>query len=79
MRVSRRTGRACSIRVRIRRSRRFSEPRRRLGCSIDSKEYSSDFDEKDWSYLGEGIVIKTDRGAVVHFKEPNRGDVVPGN
>ena len=47
-------------------------------CSIDSQEYSSDFEEKDWSYLGEGIVVKTDRGAVVHFKAPNQGDVVPG-
>ena len=46
-------------------------------CSIDSQGYSDEYSEKDWSYLREGVIVKTDRGAVIHLKDPNEGDVLP--
>ena len=36
-------------------------------ASIDSDEYSKEFPKKDWAYLREGIMVKTDRGALVHL------------
>jgi hypothetical protein len=38
-------------------------------CSIDTKEFSPDFPQKDWGYLGHGIVIKTDSGEIFHYTE----------
>jgi hypothetical protein len=43
--------------------------------SIDADEYSADFPKKQWSYLGSGIMIKTDAGALVHYDDPNVQEV----
>ncbi len=45
--------------------------------SIDTNEYSDEFPSSDWAYLVEGVMVKTDRGALVHLKAPNDGDVTP--
>ena len=45
--------------------------------SIDTGEYSDEFPRIDWEYLREGVMVKTDRGSLVHLKAPNDGDVVP--
>ena len=45
--------------------------------SIDSNEYPPDFAKDDWSYLKEGVMVKTDSGALVHLKNPNTNDVLP--
>lgn len=44
-------------------------------CSIDAKTYSTEFSEQDWAYLKEGVMVRTDAGALVHFKDPNTGDI----
>lgn len=44
--------------------------------SIDSNEYSVDFAQEDWAYLKEGVMVRTDQGALVHLKNPNNDDVV---
>jgi hypothetical protein len=36
-------------------------------AAIDRNEYSNEFSRKDWAYLKEGIMIKTDAGALVHL------------
>jgi hypothetical protein len=43
--------------------------------SIDSNEYSDGFPKKEWEYLKTGVMVKTDAGALVHFKDPNSGDI----
>lgn len=34
--------------------------------SMDSNEYSEDFNFNDWSYLGKGILIKSDTIGLIH-------------
>ena len=36
-------------------------------CSIDSGEYSASYPEKEWSLLGEGVLVLTDGAGVVHL------------
>lgn len=35
--------------------------------SIDTHEYSSDFQQKDWEYLQKGIMVRTNGDALIHF------------
>lgn len=35
-------------------------------CSIDDNEYSSDYSKADWSYLSEGVLIKSEAAGLVH-------------
>jgi hypothetical protein len=44
--------------------------------SVDSNRYSSDSAKEDWEYLKEGIMVRTDKGALVHLKSPNNNDVL---
>jgi hypothetical protein len=39
-------------------------------ASIESGEYSAGFSKEEWDYLEGGIVVLTDRGALVHFEDP---------
>jgi hypothetical protein len=36
-------------------------------ASIDTGQYSQEFSKRDWAYLKEGIMVKTDKGALVHL------------
>ena len=36
-------------------------------ASMDRGEYSDTFPKKDWAYLREGIMVQTDKGALVHL------------
>jgi hypothetical protein len=42
----------------------------RVVISVDSGEYSADFPKEDWTSLESGILIQTDRGALVHLEVP---------
>ena len=39
-------------------------------ASIDAGEYSAGFTKEAWDYLGGGIIVRTKRGALVHFENP---------
>jgi hypothetical protein len=44
--------------------------------SIDTDEYTEAFPKGDWEYLREGLMVKTDKGALVHLRAPNEGDLM---
>ncbi len=44
--------------------------------SIDTTEYSNEFPEEQWSYLKKGVMIKTDKGALIHYEDPNMLEVM---
>ena len=39
-------------------------------ASIDAHEYTLEAKQEDWAYLGTGIVVRTDAGALVRFADP---------
>ncbi len=39
-------------------------------CSLDDKQFSSVCSEPDWAHLEKGILIKSDKGGIVHFEQP---------
>ncbi len=43
--------------------------------SIDTDEYPAEFPKAEWSYLSRGVMIKTDKGALVHYEDPNLEEV----
>ena len=44
--------------------------------SIDTNEYSNEFPKTQWSYLKKGVMIKTDKDALIHYEDPNVGEVM---
>jgi hypothetical protein len=44
--------------------------------SIDTNEYSNEFPKTQWSYLKKGVMIRTDKGALIHYEDPNVGEVM---
>ena len=44
--------------------------------SIDTDEYSDEFPKAQWSYLNKGIMVKTDKGALIHYEAINLEDVI---
>ena len=38
-------------------------------CSIDKKNFTAEFPESEWGYLGSGVVVQTDTGGLFHYKE----------
>ena len=36
-------------------------------ASIETGEYSDGYSEKQWGYLGSGILVNTDFGGLVHY------------
>ena len=40
-------------------------------CSIDTDEYTAEFTRENWADLGSGVMIRTDRGALVRYSDPN--------
>jgi hypothetical protein len=39
-------------------------------ASMDTGEYSSEATKHEWEYLGTGIIVRTDAGALVRFEDP---------
>jgi hypothetical protein len=39
--------------------------------SLDTDEFSNDFPKADWAYLGQGIMVLMDGGALVFLDTPN--------
>ena len=39
-------------------------------CSLDDRQFSVLYSEKDWSHLKKGILVKSDKGGLVHFDQP---------
>jgi hypothetical protein len=39
-------------------------------ASMDTGEYSSAYPESDWGYLKTGVMVRTDKGALVRFDDP---------
>ena len=44
--------------------------------SIDSGEYSEDFPKEEWSYLKKGIMVRTNKGALIHCDDPNVAEIL---
>jgi hypothetical protein len=45
-------------------------------ASIDADEYGPEAKKEDWAYLGDGIVVRTDRGAFVRFESSDSTDLL---
>lgn len=43
--------------------------------SIDTHEYSDEFPKEQWIYLNKGVMVKTDKGALVHYEDQNLEDI----
>jgi len=43
---------------------------------IDSSQYSMQYSESDWAYLMEGMLIDTDFGGLIHYKNLANESVV---
>lgn len=39
-------------------------------CSIDNGEYSPEFPEAEWSYLKQGVLVRSDQAGLIHYLEP---------
>jgi hypothetical protein len=50
-------------------------------CSIDDAEFSPNYPESAWAYLGRGILVNTDEAGLVHlaFAPPDLAKLSPGN
>jgi len=40
-------------------------------CSMDTGEYTEEYPESAWSYLGKGVMIEAPKYGLVHYKEPD--------
>lgn len=40
-------------------------------CSIDSDEYTPEFPREQWSYLGNGVMIRFANYGLVHYTDPD--------
>lgn len=38
-------------------------------CSIDTDEYAPAYPKAEWAYLETGVLIRTDKGELIHFVE----------
>ncbi|MGH7868091.1 MAG: hypothetical protein ACREP9_10860 [Candidatus Dormibacteraceae bacterium] len=45
-------------------------------ASLDNDEFSAECPKSDWEHLETGVVIRTDRGALVHLSTPQPSDVL---
>ncbi|MFZ6046764.1 hypothetical protein ACFW0H_11625 [Pseudomonas sp. CR3202] len=43
---------------------------------IDQGQYSSQYPASDWSYLGEGALVDTDFGGIVHYTNAENEHIV---
>ena len=40
-------------------------------CSIDTREFTSEYPEAEWAYLKSGVMIEADSGELFHYTEPD--------
>ena len=45
-------------------------------ASMDTNEFSGEYPAKNYADLTTGILILTDKGALVHFEEPDHSDLL---
>lgn len=38
--------------------------------SIDTGEFSAEYKQSDWKHLNSGVLVRTEKGALVRFAEP---------
>jgi hypothetical protein len=43
--------------------------------SIDTDEYSAEFPREDWAYLQQGVMVRTDAGALVHIDDSHANEI----
>lgn len=43
--------------------------------SVDTDEYTDEFPKEKWASITEGVLIKTDAGALVQYCDPNACEV----
>ena len=43
-------------------------------ANIDGQEYSPEYPKEQWEYLGTGVLIVTEFGGVLHYKQDNLVD-----
>ena len=41
-------------------------------ASMDTNEYSAEHPREQWGYLGEGVMIATDKVGLIYYTEPER-------
>jgi hypothetical protein len=39
-------------------------------CSIDNNQYSDEFTAADWSYLKQGVLVRSGQAGLIHYIEP---------
>jgi len=44
--------------------------------SIDTDEYTEEFKKEEWEYLKKGVMVKTDKGALIHFEDTNYEEIL---
>ncbi|MEQ1581469.1 MAG: hypothetical protein ABL964_12815 [Steroidobacteraceae bacterium] len=44
--------------------------------SLDTREFSDEYPMKSWDYLESGVMVRTDKGALVHFETSTPRDMV---
>lgn len=44
--------------------------------SIDTNEYAQGFPKRQWQYLGSGIMVRTDNGALAHYQGDNAQEFI---
>ena len=47
--------------------------------SIDTDEYSTAFPKADWEYLRNGVMVRTEAGALIHYEDPNTCVIFPAD
>ena len=48
----------------------WSETEGIVVCSIDSKEYSTEYPEAEWVYLKKGVLIYSSQAGLIHYEKP---------
>jgi hypothetical protein len=41
-------------------------------CSIDAGEFTDEYPQNQWAYLGSGVLILSEKAGLIHYKEPER-------
>jgi hypothetical protein len=39
--------------------------------SVDGDEYTPEYPREQWSYLGNGVMIDSDKAGLIHYTEPD--------
>jgi hypothetical protein len=44
--------------------------------SVDTAEYGSEYPKSEWEHLESGVLVRTDKGALVRFADPLSPDLL---